>query len=76
MLMAAAANRNTAASPKWLCIQPPVNPRKTRKEAPVLLLVPLWILALANIYFGIAADVPFNLARDAAAAAFGAEAFR
>ena len=56
--------------------QPPVNPRKTRKEAPVLLLVPLWILALANIYFGIAADVPFNLARDAAAAAFGVEAFR
>ena len=56
--------------------QPPVNPRKTRKEAPILLLVPLWILALANIYFGIAADFPLGLARDAAAAAFGMEAFR
>ena len=56
--------------------QPPVNPRKARKEAPILLLVPLWILALANIYFGIAADFPLGLARDAAAAAFGLEAFR
>ena len=56
--------------------QPPVNPRKARKEAPVLMLVPLWILALANIFFGIAADFPFQLARSAAAAAFGLEAFR
>jgi multicomponent Na+:H+ antiporter subunit D len=31
---------------------------------------------LANIYFGIAADLPLGLARDAAAAAFGVEAFR
>ncbi len=43
--------------------QPPVNPRKARKEAPILLLVPLWILALANLYFGIAADFPLGLAR-------------
>jgi multicomponent Na+:H+ antiporter subunit D len=56
--------------------QPPANPRKARKEAPILMLVPLWILALANIYFGIAADLPLGLARDAAAAAFGVEAFR
>ncbi|MEB3269982.1 MAG: proton-conducting transporter membrane subunit, partial [Leptolyngbya sp.] len=56
--------------------QPPANPRKSRKEAPILILVPLWILALANIYFGIAAEYPLSLARDAAASAFGLEAFR
>ena len=56
--------------------QPPLNPRKTRKEAPVLLLVPLWILALANIYFGITTEFPLSLARDAAAAAFGLEGLR
>ena len=56
--------------------QPPVNPRKTRKEAPIVLLVPLWILALANIFFGIATEIPLGLARDAAAAAFGLEMFR
>ncbi|KJS37521.1 MAG: cation:proton antiporter [Hyphomonas sp. BRH_c22] len=56
--------------------QPPVNPRKARKEAPIVLLVPLWILALANIYFGITTEIPLGLARDAAAAAFGLEMFR
>ena len=55
--------------------RPPINPRKSRKEAPILLLVPLWILALANIYFGITTELPLGLARDAAAAAFGLEAF-
>ena len=54
---------------------PPANPRKTRKEAPLLLLVPLWILALANIYFGIDASFPAGLARDGAIAAIGMEAF-
>ncbi|MCU0731555.1 MAG: monovalent cation/H+ antiporter subunit D family protein [Hyphomonas sp.] len=54
---------------------PPANPRKTRKEAPLLLLVPLWILALANIYFGIDASFPAGLARDGAVAAIGMEAF-
>jgi multicomponent Na+:H+ antiporter subunit D len=55
---------------------PPANPRKTRKEAPLLLLVPLWILALANIYFGIDANFPAGLARDGAIAALGLEAFQ
>ncbi|MEQ9506309.1 MAG: monovalent cation/H+ antiporter subunit D family protein [Hyphomonas sp.] len=55
---------------------PPVNPRKNRKEAPLLLLIPLWILALANIYFGIDATFPVGLARDGAVAALGLEAFR
>jgi multicomponent Na+:H+ antiporter subunit D len=54
---------------------PPANPRKSRKEAPLLLLVPLWILALANIYFGIDASFPAGLARDGAVAALGLEAF-
>jgi len=56
--------------------QAPINPRKSRKEAPIFLLVPLWVLALANIYFGINTEFPLGLARDAAAAAFGLEAFR
>lgn len=56
--------------------QAPMNPRKSRKEAPVLLLVPLWILALANIFFGITTEIPLGLAQDAAAAAFGLEGFR
>jgi len=55
---------------------PPVNPRKHRKEAPLLLLVPLWALALANIYFGIDATFPVGLARDGAVAALGLEAFQ
>jgi multicomponent Na+:H+ antiporter subunit D len=55
---------------------PPDNPRKTRKEAPLLLLVPLWILALANIYYGIDASFPAGLARDGAVAAIGLEAFQ
>lgn len=56
--------------------EPPANPRKSRKEAPLLLLVPLWILALANIYFGIDASFPAGLARDGAVAALGLEAFQ
>lgn len=56
--------------------QAPVNPRKQRKEAPLLLLVPLWLLALANIYFGIDSTFPVGLANDGAAAALGLEAFQ
>ncbi len=56
--------------------EPPADPAKARKEAPVLLLVPLWVLALANIYYGIAAEFPLGLARDAASAVFGPGAIR
>ncbi len=56
--------------------QPPANPSKLRKEAPLLLLVPLWTLALANLYFGIDASFPAGLARDGAVAALGLEAFQ
>ncbi len=51
-------------------VQHSANPKKARGEAPLLMLVPLWILALANIWFGIDAHIPITLARDAAAAAF------
>lgn len=55
--------------------EPPLNPRQNRKEAPMLVLVPLWVLALANIYYGIDATFPAGLARSAAAAALGLEAY-
>ncbi|MEO1476669.1 MAG: monovalent cation/H+ antiporter subunit D family protein, partial [Pseudomonadota bacterium] len=32
---------------------PPANPRKVRQEAPLILLVPLWIMTLATLWFGI-----------------------
>jgi multicomponent Na+:H+ antiporter subunit D len=52
-------------------VQQSSNPQKARGEAPLLMLVPLWILALANIWFGIDGEIPIGLAREAAAAAFG-----
>ncbi len=48
--------------------QPPPDPRAIRKEAPLLILVPLWALALANLYFGVNADFPLGLSQDAARA--------
>lgn len=51
--------------------RPPANPRKQRKEAPVVLLAPLWAMALANLYYGIEASFPISLADAAAAAAYG-----
>ncbi|MGE4610844.1 MAG: monovalent cation/H+ antiporter subunit D family protein [Paracoccaceae bacterium] len=36
------------------------------KEAPLSMLIPMWILALACIYFGFATDVTINAARAAA----------
>ncbi len=50
--------------------QAPANPRKQRKEAPLLLLVPLWLLAIANIWIGIDAAPVYGLAEDAAGAVF------
>ena len=54
--------------------QAPSNPRKVRKEAPLLILVPLWILALANVWIGINAAFPVGLAHDAAISVLGAGA--
>jgi multicomponent Na+:H+ antiporter subunit D len=45
------------------------------KEAPLVMLVPLWIMALATIYFGIDTDLTLSVARIAAdglLAGFGA----
>jgi multicomponent Na+:H+ antiporter subunit D len=56
--------------------EPPADPAKMRKEAPLLLLAPLWVMALANIYYGISAEFPLSLAQNAASAVFGPEALR
>ncbi len=48
---------------------PPANPRKVRQEAPALLLVPLWVLALATLWFGVQADGLIAMTDAAAAAA-------
>ncbi|WP_084395669.1 monovalent cation/H+ antiporter subunit D family protein [Henriciella aquimarina] len=50
--------------------KPPNNPQKRHKEAPMLLLVPLWILALANIWVGVNGGFVQGLAEDAAQALF------
>ena len=50
--------------------KPPYNPRKVQKEAPLMMLVPLWILALANLYFGVNGDPVLQLANGAAQAVF------
>ena len=49
----------------------PANPRKTRKEAPMLILVPLWILALASLFIGVNASLPAGMSNEAAAYLFG-----
>ena len=48
----------------------PANPQKERKEAPLLILIPLWILALANIWIGIDGSFVSGLADNAAEALF------
>jgi multicomponent Na+:H+ antiporter subunit D len=50
--------------------QAPVNPRKVRREAPLLLLIPLWVLTLATLYIGVQADWVIDLAQAAAQASF------
>ncbi len=47
----------------WL--QKPEVPN-SRTEAPLLMLVPLWLLVFANLYFGINATLTADLARQAA----------
>jgi len=39
-----------------------------QREAPLVMLVPLWLLVLANLYFGIQTDVTVDIARGAAEA--------
>ena len=51
--------------------QQPVAGRATVSEAPLSLLVPTWILAAANIYFGIETSLPTETAKLAARALLG-----
>ena len=46
----------------------PANPRKVRREAPMLLLLPLWVLTFLNLYIGIQADWVIDLTNAAAQA--------
>ena len=41
------------------------------QEAPLTMLVPLWLLVIANVYFGIFTDVSVGLAREAASVLTG-----
>jgi multicomponent Na+:H+ antiporter subunit D len=41
------------------------------QEAPLSMLVPLWLLVIANVYFGVQTDVSVGLARQAAAVLAG-----
>jgi multicomponent Na+:H+ antiporter subunit D len=41
------------------------------REAPLSMLVPLWLLVIANVYFGVHTDVSVGLARKAATALTG-----
>ena len=41
------------------------------QEAPLSMLVPLWLLVIANVYFGVHTEVSVGLARQAAAALTG-----
>ena len=50
--------------------QAPANPRKVRQEAPMLLLLPLWVLAIANLWVGVHADGVIALTDAAASAVF------
>ena len=40
-------------------------------EAPLSMLIPLWVLALANLWFGVQTAVPVDIARTASAALLG-----
>ncbi|MCW8885794.1 MAG: monovalent cation/H+ antiporter subunit D family protein [Motiliproteus sp.] len=50
----------------------PENPNAAAAEAPIQLLIPLWILVAANIYFGIDTDLTVGLAEQATQALLGA----
>ncbi|MEM9053715.1 MAG: monovalent cation/H+ antiporter subunit D family protein [Pseudomonadota bacterium] len=48
----------------------PLNPNKKHDEAPMLILVPLWIMALGSLWIGIQGSFVADLANDAASALF------
>ena len=48
-------------------LRPPA-PDMDRREAPLMMLVPIWVMAVATIWFGLSADLTVGAARTAAAA--------
>ena len=48
-----------------LYFQPATDTNISIKEAPLLLLAPIWTLALANIYFGLDTDLTVGVATTA-----------
>lgn len=50
----------------------PLNVDETAKEAPLIFLIPIWILVIANIYFGIDTRLSVQVAEGAAQSLFGA----
>ena len=57
-----------------MLLQPATASTDTVKEAPVLLLIPMWILVIANIYFGFNTELTVNVA-DTAARLLGVAAY-
>mgnify|MGYP002635137066 CR=1 FL=1 len=51
--------------------KPPLAGTETVKEAPLSLLIPVWILVLANIYFGIDTRLSVGVAQAASQSLFG-----
>ena len=49
----------------------PIAHQVPLKEAPLIMLVPLWILVLANLYFAFDTDLTVDIAHKAAAALIG-----
>ena len=52
-------------------LQAPVDETVTVKEAPLGMLIPLWVLVGANIYFGIRTELTVDVARQAARTLLG-----
>jgi len=50
----------------WFGTEKVSPPRKAVTEVPLTMLVPLWLLVIANVYFGIDASLTSNLSRNAA----------
>jgi multicomponent Na+:H+ antiporter subunit D len=51
--------------------QEPLNKNSTVKEAPMSFLIPIWVLVIANIYFGIDTRLSVGVAEAAAQSLFG-----
>lgn len=51
--------------------KPPLTTSDTIEEAPLTFLIPIWILVLANIYFGIDTRLSVGVAQSAAQGLFG-----